>query len=574
MAQGTGAQETGRAQEHTQKKERIHQNHLLDHTQIHILITKLTMAKKVAVIGAGASGLPAIKCCLDEGLAPTCFERSDDIGGLWRFKTDPEESRASIYKSVIINTSKEMMCYSDFPIPEDFPNYMHNAKVLEYFHQYMNHFQLHRYIKFKTSVCSVKKRPDFATTGQWDVTTEHEGKRETQVFDAILVCIGHHTSPNLPLHSFPGIDNFKGNYFHSRDYKSPEPFKNKRVIVVGIGNTGVDLAVELSAVTKQVFLSTRRGAWLLNRVFDSGLPLDVVLFNRFFGLLTDYVPSLVNNFLENKVNTRVNHHNYGLQPAHRILSQHPTISDDLPNRIISGKVLMKTNIKRFREKDVEFEDGTVEKDIDVVIFATGYKFYFSFFDESIIKVEKNQTPLYKMVFPPQLEMPTVAFIGYIQPIGAIMPVSEIQARWATRVFKGQNKLPSMSDMKAEIMKRREDMQKRYVESQRHTIQVDYVNYMDEVAIEIGCKPNLKTLFLSDPKLAWELFFGPCTPYQYRLSGPGKWKDAKKAILTQFDRIFKPMHTRSLSSSYSIISLNLVFKLVGLLIIFASIYFAL
>ncbi|XP_073499190.1 flavin-containing monooxygenase 5-like isoform X2 [Phyllobates terribilis] len=532
------------------------------------------MAKKVAVIGAGASGLPAIKCCLDEGLAPTCFERSDDIGGLWRFKTDPEESRASIYKSVIINTSKEMMCYSDFPIPEDFPNYMHNAKVLEYFHQYMNHFQLHRYIKFKTSVCSVKKRPDFATTGQWDVTTEHEGKRETQVFDAILVCIGHHTSPNLPLHSFPGIDNFKGNYFHSRDYKSPEPFKNKRVIVVGIGNTGVDLAVELSAVTKQVFLSTRRGAWLLNRVFDSGLPLDVVLFNRFFGLLTDYVPSLVNNFLENKVNTRVNHHNYGLQPAHRILSQHPTISDDLPNRIISGKVLMKTNIKRFREKDVEFEDGTVEKDIDVVIFATGYKFYFSFFDESIIKVEKNQTPLYKMVFPPQLEMPTVAFIGYIQPIGAIMPVSEIQARWATRVFKGQNKLPSMSDMKAEIMKRREDMQKRYVESQRHTIQVDYVNYMDEVAIEIGCKPNLKTLFLSDPKLAWELFFGPCTPYQYRLSGPGKWKDAKKAILTQFDRIFKPMHTRSLSSSYSIISLNLVFKLVGLLIIFASIYFAL
>ncbi|XP_077134483.1 flavin-containing monooxygenase 5-like [Ranitomeya variabilis] len=532
------------------------------------------MVKKVAVIGAGASGLPAIKCCLDEGLAPTCFERSDDIGGLWRFKTDPEQTRASIYQSVIINTSKEMMCYSDYPIPEDFPNYMHNSKVLEYFYQYMNHFQLQRYIKFKTTVCSVKKRSDFATTGQWDVTTEHEGKQETQVFDAILVCIGHHSSPNLPLGSFPGISNFKGQYFHSRDYKSPEPFKNKRVIVVGIGNTGVDLAVELSAVTKQVFLSTRRGAWLLNRVFDSGLPLDIVLFNRFYGVLTDALPSLVNRLLENKVNSRVNHENYGLKPEHRILSQHPTISDDLPNRIISGKVLMKTNIKQIHQRDVEFEDGSVEKDIDVVIFATGYKFSFPFFDDSVIKVENNQTPLYKMVFPPHLEMPTLAFIGYIQPIGAIMPVSEMQARWATRVFKGQSKLPSESVMKAEIMMRREVMQKRYVASPRHTIQVDYVNYMDEVAVEIGCKPDLRTLFLSDPKLAWELFFGPCTPCQYRLTGPGRWNDARKTILTQYDRIYKPTCTRSTSSGYSLDYLYLFFKLFGVFLIFAAIYISL
>lgn len=529
------------------------------------------MAKRVAVIGAGASGLPAIKCCLDEGLVPTCFERSDDIGGLWRFKKDPEESRASIYNSVIINTSKEMMSYSDYPIPEDFPNYMHNSKVLEYFYNYIEQFQLRKYIKFKTSVCSVKKRPDFDTTGQWDVTTEHDGRQETQVFDAVLVCVGHHTSPNLPLHSFPGIENFKGQYIHSRDYKVPEDFKGKRVIVVGIGNTGVDLAVELSAMAKQVFLSTRRGAWLLNRVFDNGFPLDIVLFSRFYGIIQDTFPSLVNNFLEYKVNSRVNHENFGLKPQHRMLSQHPTISDDLPNRIISGKVLMKTNIKRFEETDVIFEDGTVEKDIDVVIFATGYKFYFSFFDESVIKVEKNQVPLYKMIFPPHLEKSTVAFIGYIQPLGAIMPVSEIQARWATRIFKGINKLPSMTEMKAEITRRREDMQKRYVESERHTIQVDYVNYMDEVAEEIGCKPNWKKLFLSDPKLAWEVFFGPCTPYQYRLSGPGQWKGARKAIISQQDRIIKPMKTRSTRDNGSHTLFTFAFKIIGILILFAALY---
>ncbi|XP_071983185.1 flavin-containing monooxygenase 5-like isoform X2 [Engystomops pustulosus] len=531
------------------------------------------MAKKVAIIGAGASGLPAIKCCLDEGLEPTCFERSDDIGGLWRFKTDREESRASIYQSVIINTSKEMMCYSDYPIPAEYPNYMHNSKVLQYFSQYMDHFQLRKYIEFRTSVCSVKKRPDFAATGQWDITIEHDGKQETRVFDAVLVCVGHHTSPNLPLHSFPGIETFKGQYFHSRDYKTPDDFKGKRIIVVGIGNTGVDLAVELSSVAKQVFLSTRRGTWLLNRVFDSGLPLDIVLFTRFFAIFQDAFPSLANSFLERKVNSRVDHDNFGLKPKHRFLSQHPTVSDDLPNRIISGKVLMKTNIKRFQESDVIFEDGTVEKDIDVVIFATGYKFFFSFFDDSVIKVERNQAPLYKMMFLPHLEKPTVAFIGYIQPIGAIMPISEIQARWATRVFKGINKLPSMSEMKAEITKRREDMQKRYVESERHTIQVDYVDYMDEVAEEIGCKPNFKKLFLSDPKLAWDMFFGPCTPYQYRLTGPGQWEGARKAILTQNERIIKPLKTRSMSDNCSQGSFTLLFKIFGILLLFAAIYIA-
>nr|DBA18131.1 TPA: hypothetical protein GDO54_016415 [Pyxicephalus adspersus] len=502
------------------------------------------MVKKVAVIGAGCSGLAAIKCCLDEGLEPICFEKSNDVGGLWRFKEVPEDDRASIYNSVIINTSKEMMCYSDYPIPDDFPNYMHNSKVLQYFRLYAEHFQLLKYIQFKTAVCNIRKRPDFLTTGQWDVVTESEGNQEKHVFDAILVCIGHHTHPKIPLQSFPGIENFKGQYFHSRDYKSAEPFKNKRVIVIGIGNTAVDLVVELSAVAKQVFLSTRRGAWLLNRVCDHGFPLDIVLFTRFFALLQNAFPWLINNYMENKVNSRVDHENFGLKPKHRFLGQHPTISDDLPNRIIAGKVLIKTNVKRFTETDVFFEDGTVEEDIDVVIFATGYNFSFPFIDESVIKVEHNDVPLYKMVFPSNLEKPTMAFIGYIQPIGAIMPVSEMQARWATRV---------------------------YVKSERHTIQVDYVPYMDEIADEIGCKPNIKQIFLSDPRLAWEVMFGPCTPYQYRLCGPRQWKDARKAILSQKNRIIKPTKTRNVDKEMTHSSFNVLFKLLGILVIFAAIY---
>ncbi|XP_053324724.1 flavin-containing monooxygenase 5-like [Spea bombifrons] len=529
------------------------------------------MVKKVAVIGAGSSGLPAIKCCLDEGLEPTCFERTDDLGGLWRFKDVSEDGRASIYNSVIINTSKEMMCYSDYLIPDDYPNYMHNSKVLQYFRLYAEHFQLIKYIQFKTTVVSIKKSPDFATTGQWEVITECNGQKKKDIFDAILVCTGHHSVPNLPLNSFPGLEIFKGQYFHSRDYKTPEAFKGKKVMVIGIGNTGVDLVVELSAVAKQVFLSTRRGAWLLNRVSDDGYPLDVVHFTRFKSIILTALPTLSCKFIENKINSRVNHDNYGLRPQHRFISQHPTISDDLPNRIIAGKVLMKTDVERFTETDVIFKDGSVEKDIDVVIFATGYRFSFPFFDDSVLKVENNNIPLYKMVFPPHLENPTLACIGYVQPIGAIMPVSEIQARWAARVFKGLNTLPSKEEMMDEITIRKENMQKRYVKSERHTIQVDYVPYMDEIAAEIGCKPNLMKLFVTDPKLAREVFFGPCSPYQYRLFGPGKWKEARRAILTQMDRVIKPTKTRVLKDQSVQSSFSFMFKILGILIVFAAIY---
>ncbi|KAG8556237.1 hypothetical protein GDO81_017978 [Engystomops pustulosus] len=471
------------------------------------------MVQKICIIGAGSSGLTAIKCCLDENLHPTCFESSDDIGGLWRFKT---------------------------------------------------------------KVCSIKKHPDFATTGQWDVVTECDGKQEVGIFDGILVCSGHHTFPHLPLHTFPGIDKFKGKYLHSRDYKYPQEFADKRIIVIGIGNSGGDLAVELSSVAKQVYLSTRRGAWVVNRVADEGFPLDVVLYSRYKLLLKQYFTTeMLNSWAEKKMNRRFNHENFGLKPQHRILSQHPTINDDLPNRIISGKVLVKPNIKEFTERDVIFDDGTMEKNIDVVFFATGYSFSFPFFEDPDLNAEKNHISLYKFVFPPHLEKTTVAFIGLIQPIGAIMPISELQSRWATRVFKGLCKLPSSKSMTKEMLITKDEMARRYVESPRHTIQVDFMEYMDEIASQFGAKPSLLRFWITDPKLASEIFFGPCTPYQYRLTGPGNWLEARNAILTQRERIIKPTKTRictqEMNESKS--PMKFILKLAAIFAVLAAAYFA-
>uniref|UniRef100_A0A665VYS8 Flavin-containing monooxygenase n=2 Tax=Percomorphaceae TaxID=1489872 RepID=A0A665VYS8_ECHNA len=482
------------------------------------------MTRRVAVIGGGSSGLACIKCCLDEGLEPVCFESSDDIGGLWRFKVGP--TTCNIYHSVIINTSKEMMCFSDFPIPAHFPNYMHNTLIMDYFRMYADHFQLTKYIRFHTKVLQVKQRSDISRSGQWNVETENkDGKKEKHIFDAVMICIGHHCQPNLPLHDFPGIETFKGKYHHSRDYKTPEEWRDKKVVVIGIGNSGGDIAVELSRVTKQLYLSTRRGAWILNRVGNNGIPLDMT-FNRVLNTLKNILPfSVLCKMTENQLNQRFNHSLYNLKPKHSkfFKIQHPTVNDDLPNRILSGTVQVKPNICRFQETSVVFEDGSTVEDVDLVVFATGYKFSFPFLDSLLVSVSDNKASLYKYVFPPELDPPTLAVIGLVQPLGAIMPISEMQARWATRVFKG-------------------NIEQNFL--LKKTISVDYVNYMDEIAQLVGVQPNVSRLLLTDPKLGLNVLFGPCTSYQYRLRGPGKWAGAREAILTQWQRMAQPMQTRS------------------------------
>ncbi|XP_063056493.1 flavin-containing monooxygenase 5-like isoform X1 [Engraulis encrasicolus] len=416
--------------------------------------------------------------------------------------------------------------------------------IMDYFNLYADHFKLRQCIHFQTRVLSVKPRPDFSRSGQWDVETEdRDGSKESQVFDAIMVCVGHHCHPRMPVSDFPGMETFKGKYFHSRDYKTPDEWRGKRAVVIGIGNSGGDIAVELSRVTKQCFLSTRRGAWVLNRVGDNGMPLDMV-FTRTTRLLQKVLPfEFFCDLVEKQLNKRFDHAMYGLQPRHRFYSQHPTLNDELPNRILSGTVQVKPNIKEVRGSSVVFDNGAVEHDIDLIVFATGYSFSFPFLPPHVLSVSDNKTSLYKYIYPPGLERPTLAVIGLIQPLGAIMPISEMQSRWATRVFKGLNKLPPMTDMMKDIKCKEEDMAKRYVTSKRHTIQVDYVPYMDELAEQIGVQPRFLSLLLRDPGLWLRTALGPCTPYQFRLFGPGRWEGARQAIYTQYERVVQPLKTR-------------------------------
>ncbi|XP_074492062.1 flavin-containing monooxygenase 5-like isoform X2 [Sebastes fasciatus] len=505
------------------------------------------MVHRVAVIGAGPSGLTSVKACLDEGMVPTCFESSDDLGGLWKFKEVSEPNRASIYRSLTINISKEMMCYSDFPIPADYPNYMHHSKILKYFRLYAEHFKLMKHVRFQTSVKSVKQRPDFSRTGQWEVLTENkDGLQERHVFDAVICCAGHYTYPNLPLKDFPGIESFEGKYFHSWDYKGPEDMFGKRVVVIGIGNSGGDIAVESSRVAEQVYMSTRRGAWVIRQVSDDGLPVDMKYNTRFVHILFQLLPiNSLNWFGEKKLNAMYDHTMYALKPNHRLFSQIPVINDDLPLKILSGSVILKSNVKEIRGSTVMFEDGSTVENVDTIVFATGYNYDFPFLPSSAIYKSGHRVGMYKHVFPPNLEHTTLAVVGFIHALGAIMPQAEMQARWVARVFKGLKKLPSNQAMIKAVDRDTKDIANTYIVSKLTPLQVDFVTYMDELAGEIGVRPSLLWLFFTDYPLFKKVLWGPVTSYQYRLMGPGKWDGARRAIFTQFERMFQPLKTRKM-----------------------------
>lgn len=186
----------------------------------------------------------------------------------------------------------------------------------------------------------------------------------------------------------------------------------------------------------QAFLSTRQGTWIFNRVSDNGMPLDMNLVTRLIQDLISKIPDwIVNRWIERRLNMRMDHEAYGLKPTYSVRSQHPMINDDLPNRIISGGVKIKADVRKFTESAVEFVDGTKEDNIDAVFLATGYVLGFPCIDKSVIDIQENKVDLFKFMFPPDLEKQTLCVIGCFQAGGALMPLSEMQSRLFARVIK-------------------------------------------------------------------------------------------------------------------------------------------
>lgn len=284
-----------------------------------------------------------------------------------------------------------------------------------------------------------------------------------------------------------------GKIIHTRNYKRPDKFRGEKVVIVGVGNSGLDVAVEVSNVADEVYLSTRSGCWILPRAgFRGGRPYDTSFLRRSMHLMKDGVSTGIASYvMETLLNRRFDHDLYGLRPAHPLFYEHPTVNDQLHSKIISGRIIVKGDVERLTEKGVLFEGGQKcekevsekevsekesekeenEKDeveIDSIILATGYHVEYPFLSKQlrsqIMEPRSNSVNLYRYIFPVNMSddpdmmnqdnegdsFTGLGFIGVPNALGPLFPIAEIQARWFVQVAIGNSFLPTTSLMRRQL----------------------------------------------------------------------------------------------------------------------------
>ncbi|MGA8257534.1 MAG: NAD(P)-binding domain-containing protein [Nocardioides sp.] len=414
-----------------------------------------------AVIGAGISGLTTSKMLNDYGVPYTCFEISDRVGGNWAFENP--NGMSSAYRSLHIDTSKHRLSFKDFPMPEEYPDFPHHTQIKDYLDSYCDAFGLRENIEFGNGVVSAKRLEG----GGWEILDQAGATRH---FDLLVVGNGHHWDPRMA--EFPG--EFSGESIHSHHYVDPYApldFTKKRILIVGIGNSAADIAVELSSRTlqNQVTLSTRSSAWIVPK-YVYGLPAD-----KYF-VTSPHIPLKWQRKIIQKMQfmTGSNPELYGLpKPNHNFFEAHPTQSVELPLRLGSGDITPKGNVSRLDGQTVHFEDGT-SGDFDVIVYATGYNLTFPFFDPEFISAPDNRIDLFKRMFKPGID--DLIFAGFAQATPTLFPFVEAQARLIGAYAVGQYRLPSEVEMEATIKADHELYLGHMLDRPRHTHQLDYFLY--------------------------------------------------------------------------------------------------
>ncbi len=418
---------------------------------------------RVCVIGAGPSGITAAKHLLQAGIKDVVvYERNNQVGGNWIYSPDP--SHSSVYETTHIISSKKLSQYHDFPMPADYPDYPSHQQLLKYFQDYARHFGVDKVIQFNTEVKHVVKTGDDG----WDVTL-HDGRVEH--FEHLLVANGHHSVPKMP--TYPG--NFEGEFIHSHDFKHNRPFKDKRVLVIGGGNSACDIAVETGRVSAFTAISWRRGYHIVPK-FVFGLPPDVM--NEKFIFLPFKVREITNTITWWLVTG--GNEKYGLpKPKHSILSSHPTVNSELLYFIRHGRIHPRPDIARLEGKCVYFVDGRAEE-YDVIVAATGYKIVTPFFDKDFLDFSESDVPLFLRVFHPNHR--SLYFIGLVQPQGCIWPLADTQSELVAKYIIGEYELPV--NLIERINEEIDYINRTFVNESRHKVEVSYHEYLGALRREI------------------------------------------------------------------------------------------
>ncbi|MEH2474260.1 dimethylaniline monooxygenase (N-oxide forming) [Nitrobacteraceae bacterium AZCC 2161] len=414
----------------------------------------------ICIIGAGSSGVAVAKALRDQGLSFDCFEKGSDVGGMWRYENDNGLSCA--YRSLHIDTSRQTVGYPDFPIPDTNPDFLSHRQFLGYLEAYAERFEVRPNIRFNTEVKSVEK----LNGGRWIVRT---GNGEAREYSAVIIANGHLWDPRRP--SFPG--EFSGTAIHSREYRTADAFDGKSVLVVGIGNSAVDIAVDLCKRASSVSLSTRTGAYIMPK-YMMGIPVD--RWSTFFARKLRFPTLLTRMVMARLIYLAVGDQTrFGVpKPKHPMWREHATLSQELLPYVGHGWIDIKPNVAALSGDRVEFSDGT-SKQFDAIIYAIGYKTTFPFLSPSIFSVKDGEpVDLYRRIVPPS--QPGLYFAGLVQPIGPTIPLVEVQARWIASVLANKTALPSFESMKAEIDGHHLDKQRTWLNSARYTLEVDAKSY--------------------------------------------------------------------------------------------------
>lgn len=371
-------------------------------------------AKNIAIIGAGAAGLASIRELTAAGHTVVCFERDDAVGGHWNVD----------YDALHLITPKSTSMYREYPQPEDYPMYASRDQVAAYLHRFAQDQGLMQYIRFRTEVLELRPDGPKGLDG-WTVTLA-DGTEMS--FDAVLVANGHLHHPHVP--ELPG--DFAGKVIHSVDYRNVGDIDGNRVLVVGAGNSGCDLAVDAAQARFDVSMSIRHGF-----VFMPKSLLGKARAELFINKLPHSLYSLALRWLvQVSVGRPEQYKGLPKPPTRDLTKQRSIVNDLLPYWIQHGRVSVRPEITHIAENTVTFSDGT-SNEFDTILLATGFRYHAPFLPSDILACENDMPRRWASGILPK-DLANLYFIGLIAPMGAQWPIYEIQASLVNRMLTLQS----------------------------------------------------------------------------------------------------------------------------------------
>ncbi len=441
---------------------------------------------KTCIIGAGASGLAVAKTLVERGIAFDVLERESDLGGLWNASTHA----GLVYESTHLVSSRDSTGWADFPMKvEAYPDYPSHERVLGYFRDYVRAFGIGPHLRFNTTI----ERVTPTAQGGYDVQVR--GEPAPRRYDTVVVASGHHEIPRQP--TYPGT--FAGEIMHSRDYRSSRQLRDKRLLVVGAGNSACDIIRDgVHASGAKVVMSMRRPTWFVPK-FMLGFPThDVVAVAE---MLMTPLPRVVKRWV----------HQLGLwllqgppwryylpQPTHWLDQAHPTMSDDIPRFAAHGRLIVKPEIARFEGHDTVFVDGTRET-VDMVVYATGYEPTIPFLDPALYRAQEGRSPLYLSLAHPQHQ--GLFFAGLVQANGSIWRLAAAQGEVIARTIASKAAAPAEHAAfyaRAASAGAHPSRDANFVQSERHTLEANYYDYARALKREARRFRKAKTLAVAAP----------------------------------------------------------------------------